>query len=37
MGESWFKMHDAMIELLAHLNDWLRTPSEPEADPEIPV
>ena len=37
MGESWFKMHHAMIELLAQLNDWLRTPSEPEADPEIPV
>lgn len=36
-GESWFKMHHAMIELLGRLNDWLRTQSEPEANPEIPV
>ena len=37
MGESWFKMHHAMIELLGRLNDWLRVQSEPEANSEIPV
>jgi hypothetical protein len=37
MGESWFKMHHAMIDLLGRLNDWLRVQSEPEANPEIPV
>jgi hypothetical protein len=37
MGESWFKMHHAMIELLGRLNDWLRVQSEPEANPETPV
>jgi hypothetical protein len=36
-GESWFKMHHAMIELMGRLNDWLRMQSEPEANPEIPV
>lgn len=36
-GQSWFKMHHAMIELFGRLNDWLRTQSEPEANPEIPV
>jgi uncharacterized protein YukE len=37
MGESWFKMHHAMFEMLGRLNDWLRMQSEPEANPEIPV
>jgi hypothetical protein len=37
MGESWFKMHHAMIELLGRLNDWLRVQSEPEANPETPA
>ena len=37
MGESWFKMHHSMIELLGRLNDWLRVQSEPETNSEIPV
>jgi hypothetical protein len=37
MGESWFKMHHAMIEMLGQLNEWLRMPSEPDANQEIPV
>lgn len=37
MGESWFKMHHSMMELMARLNDWLRTQAEPEANPEISI